>query len=383
MKIIISLILISLPIVNFAQGGKDESLYEKAVVLYEQGKLIEAKEVLYDTKYLRKENINLNEYITSILFEEGDFDRADELKVKELLSSILFEEGDFDKAIFIYKEILDKYPWYTPNRRELFSLSNNFEINRNWSFSLDVPLFLTLVYVSDIYSIQNIEKTRENYGNQGLGYGLGISIGKTVISPNIEVMTGLEYKRFQHFYTGNYNNSSGSEMITYILSLRETHKWISMPLNVKYNFVRQDAKYFKSNKLKPLFYFVGGLNLDFVFIDRFEPFLYYINGFSITEFESFNLRSLGLRRKMNMSYTIAIGGEIPLRQISSYLTHGKIEIGYNALFFDINKKENRYTPSRLLEEYNYVDNDINLGHLYIKLGINLVSYKSKYLGLDH
>jgi len=363
-KIHILLIFICIPLISYAQ----DSPFKEALLLYEKGAFDEVINLLKDSKLK---------------------DRDEQVNIKELLASAYLEKNQIELAKKTYKEILEIQPWHQTKNEELTILRQDLKTERNWSFDIFSTLtFLTNTSISKNFKVENVTEVKETYLNNGIGYGLGINIGKSFLNSTLDLQSGLSFDSRKYEFVGIYNNilNGNNEIDEGGLFIKETQQWLSLPIKVKFNFSPINNQYFiKPNPnqkwFKKIFnfpYITSGINVGYSVKNQIETLTMQFVGPPETirnENQDIDLLSTKLRNRSNLSFDIAFG----LEQIvgrSKNITTTFFELGYHTQLQTMANNSKRYSNEILSEQFYYVDNDFKMGFLYVKFGIRLSNFKT-------
>lgn len=204
------------------------------------------------------------------------------------------------------------------------------------------------------------------------GWTANVDISFNLFRSSVEIATGIGLSNIylrRNFQLGNARLPGGEEQAAASLSFLERQRWTQLPFLIQINAVPR-SKIIQSRFIP--YFFVGGAS-EFL-IKRFAQAI----GPEIDFAGEDNDRSASLigigdqRKRFNFSILAGLGGKFRYKR--SYIS---IDIRYHRLLQNVNSDSNRFGNGRLLDTFNYADNDFSLHSFNFSAGVGLFLFRSK------
>lgn len=214
--------------------------------------------------------------------------------------------------------------------------------NNKISFFYYSGLNFSQKIITNYFSVDYTNETPETNYSLGMKHGLGVEYN---ISDKLNLVLGINYTRV--------NLGEINKIQDYQTELIENQDWISIPISCK--------MYFLNSKLKPYlkagFDFAYLLDISGNVTKKYLDNPTYSQETSIVSFDN-------KRQKSNLVLSGGIGVSYDLTNISLF-----IESNYERWLLNNVNRENRYTDTELINQYNYIDSDYKIQDFVILLGI--------------
>ena len=329
--------------------------------LYEQGQLLEIVATLQGcvddetvTRPVRREILALLQ--ETYLFLDNE-DLADSIHMKLLRLDPFFNQNTQIPEVRYLVEQYETYPIATYGvRLGIYALTRPL-IEREFSAFPELE-------------IQDLNYKRRS--DDLYGWTLNADISFNLFKSSVEVATGIGMSNIylrRNFQLANAKLPSGEDQAPASLSFLERQRWTQLPFLIQINAVPR-SKIIRSRFIP--YFFVGGAS-EFL-IKRFAQAI----GPEIDFPGEDNDRSASLigigeqRKRFNFSVLAGFGGKFRYKR--SYVS---IDIRYHRLLENVVSNSNRYANDRLLNTFNYADNDFRLHSLNISAGVGLFLFRSK------
>lgn len=295
-----------------------------------------------------------------------------------LQETYLFLDNN-DLADSIHLELLRLDPFFKQNTEvpEVRYLVDQYETYPIATYGLRLGVYaITRPLVDQEFKafpdldIQELNYKRRN--DDLYGWTANADISFNLFRSSVEIATGIGLSNIylrRNFQLGNARLPGREEQAPASLSFLERQRWTQLPFLIQINAVPR-SKIIHSRFIP--YFFVGGAS-EYL-IKRFAQAI----GPEIDFSGEANDRSASLigigdqRKRFNFAILAGFGGKFRYKR--SYIS---LDIRYHRLLQNISSDTNRFTNERLLNTFNYADNDFRLHSLNFSAGVGLFLFRSK------
>jgi hypothetical protein len=344
-----------------------EKMFQRARLLYEQGKLEAVAETLSSCAFARENSRPLRREILTLLVETHLF---------------LDQKQSADKA---YLELLKMDPFFKPDSRtvvpEMEYIDADFETFplTTWRIYGGLSLF-TLPNVSREFSLANTTVQEENYYSSKpdispastIRWLAGLEVNYNLFKSNFEISLGYMHSLSRFRYQGVYTVDTPAGILRQEIDFQEKHRWSHFPVLVTLN-LRPMEDIIQSTYIP---YVQLGGSLDVLHLSTSEIFdlssLFLMGPDTLTLRVDAPFSLDGRRQQLNFSLVAGIGAKIHLKRFFLDLN-----LRYQRVFFNLVNEDRRFEDSILTQRHYYVDNDFSMRRLGVSLGVGWFFFKSR------
>jgi hypothetical protein len=345
-------------------GQKSVSCAEKlelAKRLYEQGRLYEV--------------------VTSLDLCAGDANISRPVR-RELLSLLqetyLFLDNN-KMADSIHLELLRLDPFFNQNTAipEVRYLVDQYETYpvATYGVRLGVYAFTRPLIDQEFKAFAELQIDDLNYKRRKddlYGWTVNADISFNLFKSSVEIATGIGVSNIylrRNFQLANAKIPGSDDQAPASVSFLERQRWTQLPFLLQINAVpRSDIIH---SRFVPYF-FVGGAP-EFLIKRAAQAIGPEIDFQGEENDRSASLIGIGDQRKrFNFAILAGLGGKFRFKR-----TYLSIDVRYHRLLENVTSNSNRLGNDRLLNTFNYVDNDFRLHNLNISVGVGLFLFRSK------
>ncbi|MCB0633302.1 MAG: hypothetical protein R2824_29845 [Saprospiraceae bacterium] len=361
MKQLLHLFLLCLLITtnSTAQSDCQEQL-GRAGRLYEEGQLEEVALVL------------------GPCMQNADLSRPVRREMLALLQEVYLFLDEKELADSVHLELLRLDPFFRQNEAipEVRYLQNNFETYPVATYGLRLGIYpfsrplIDQEYVAfDDLTIGSVTYKRRN--DDQYGWTANADLSFNLFGSSIELATGIGLSNIylrRNFTFLNAHTPSG-ENVAADLSFLERQRWTQIPLLLQVNGLPR-SKIIQSRFIP---YFLLGGTSEFLVKRSAQAIGPEIDFPGDENDRSASIIQLGdQRRRFNFALMAGLGGKFRFKQ-----TYVLLDVRYHRLLQNVVDGTDRYLNDRLLNVFNYVDNDYRLYSLNINVGAGLFLFHSK------
>lgn len=283
-----------------------------------------------------------------------------------------------DQADSVHLELLRLDPFFRQNTEipEVKYLQNSFETYPVATYGLRLGgyLFSRPLIDQQFTAFSDLQLDEVNYKRRNddqYGWTVNADVSFNLFRSNVELATGIGLSNIylrRNFTFQNARTLSGDQEVAE-LSFLERQRWTQIPLLLQINGL-PPRKIIQSRFIP---YLVLGGSSEFL-VKRAAQAI----GPEIDFAGDANDRSASIiptrdqRRRFNFGLIAGLGGKFRFKQ--SYVL---LDVRYHRLLQNVTDKTNRFSNDRLLNTFNYVDNDFKLYSININVGAGLFLFHSK------
>jgi hypothetical protein len=358
-QITLFLLLLLLTTGGMAQSACQEQL-SRARRLYEEGRLEEVEGILESCMH------------------STSMSRPIRREMLALLQEVYIFLDDRSMADSVHLELLRLDPFFRQNVEipEVRYLQNSFETYPVATYGLRLGAYLFSRPIIDQHytafpdlSVGGVTYKRRN--DDQYGWTANADISFNLFRSSIELATGIGLSNIymrRNFTFLNARTLSG-EQLPADLSFLERQRWTQIPLLIQVNGLPR-SKIIQSRFIPYLL--VGG-SWEFMVKHAAQAIGPEINFPGDVDDRSASIIPTGdQRRRFNFAFLAGLGGKFRFKQ--SFVL---LDVRYHRLLQNVADGTDRFANERLLNTFNYVDNDFKLYSLNINVGAGLFLFRSK------